>query len=208
MIDQLQLNTAQSELLKKFVIDLSSKESPNPSPFDLASRFVSMDTGAESDISTETMFKWAYEQSVNTLGQDTLISVAGQAQTLLQGMLIFCLSNFLTVLSTVGNIAFQIVLYLTLVYFFLDMDGSIVSTSLRTVIVEEEIRNKIETDLKELIAGLFVMNVYGALLQATYTWILLDFMGVNCVYLYALFTAFFKTVPFASVWLVGLVASI
>ena len=88
------------------------------------------------------------------------------------------------------------------------MDGNIVSTSLRTVVVEEEIRNKIETELKELIAGLFVMNVYGALLQATYTWILLDFMGVNCVYLYALFTAFFKTVPFVSVWMVGLVASI
>ena len=56
--------------------------------------------------------------------------------------------------------------------------------------------------------GLFITNISGAALQAAYTWMIFDFMGVKCVYLYALMAAFFKTVPFTSNFLLGLVASI
>ena len=37
---------------------------------------------------------------------------------------------------------------------------------------------------------------------------LLDIFGVNSIFLYALIAAFFKTVPFLSTWMVGLVAAL
>lgn len=61
---------------------------------------------------------------------------------------------------------------------------------------------------EEVMSGLFVVNVSGAFLQAIFTWLVLDLMGVKCVFLYALGAAFFKTVPLASTWLVGLIASV
>ena len=49
-----------------------------------------------------------------------------------------------------------------------------------------------------MIAGLFIINFKGAILQALYTGMLFDIFGVNYIYLYALMAAFFKTVPFLS----------
>ena len=46
-------------------------------------------------------------------------------------------------LATIGNLAFQLILYLTLVYFFLDIDGNIVESSLETVVMETEHRAKL-----------------------------------------------------------------
>ena len=108
---------------------------------------------------------------------------------------------------TIGNVTFQAILYMTLVYFFLDLDGNIISVSLESVVTDVQVRDYVSTMAQEVIAGLFVVNTSGAILQAVYTWLIFDFMGVKCVYLYALIGAFFKTVPFTSTWLVGLVAT-
>ena len=74
--------------------------------------------------------------------------------------------------------------------------------------MEKAKRTRVAQMTREVLTGLFVANLSGAILQAVYTWMILDLMGVKCVYLYALTCAFFKTAPFASTWLVGLVASI
>ena len=50
----------------------------------------------------------------------------------------------------------------------------------------------------DVIVGLFAVTTFGAILQAIYTWLILDMFGVSCIYLYALVAAFFKTVPLAS----------
>ena len=100
------------------------------------------------------------------------------------------------------------ILYLTLVYFFLDLDKNIVDICLRSVAMEKAKRTRVAQMTREVLTGLLEANLSGAILQAVYTWMILDLMGVKCVYLYALTCAFFKTAPFASTWLVGLVASI
>lgn len=100
------------------------------------------------------------------------------------------------------------ILYLTLVYYFLDLDGNILQKSLHSIVMEDKVRKSIATMAEEVMSGLFVVNVSGALLQAIFTWLVLDLMGVKCVFLYALSAAFFKIVPLASTWLVGLIASV
>ena len=95
-----------------------------------------------------------------------------------------------------------------LVFFFLDLDGNIVQDSLQSVVIEKDLKKKVITIAQEVVSGLFIANMSGALIQAAYTWILLDFFGVKCVYLYSLTAALIKTVPFASTSLVGVVAAI
>jgi len=163
-----------------------------------------MTSQAGQEVPVQDILSWVYEQ----LGKETIIDVGFQLKTVLLGVVSFSLGNFATILATVGNITFQVILYLTLVLYFLDLDGSIMSRSLRSIVVEQEVRMHIESEAKEMIAGLFVINFKGALLQAIYTGMILDIFGVKCVFLYALVAAFLKTVPFMSTWLVGLVSAL
>ena len=61
---------------------------------------------------------------------------------------------------------------------------------------------------EDIVTGLFETNMSGAFLQAAYTWMILDFFGVNCVYLYSLTAAFFKIVPFTTPLIVIIIAAV
>jgi len=42
-----------------------------------------------------------------------------------------------------------------------------------------------------------------AIYQAVYTWLILDFAGLDYIYVYSLVASFFKIVPLISTWMIG-----
>lgn len=119
-----------------------------PSSFsDLFATFTSS-TGAASEDSAGSEqsvvdpYHW-YMMASEWLGQDTLLSVASQTQSMVTTTVAFCLTNFVTLFVTVGNLAFQAILYLTLVYYFLDLDSNIVQVSLEGTVMSRSTRHRV-----------------------------------------------------------------
>ena len=146
---------------------------------------------SQSSSGNANIYANLYRMFTQLVGWDIMLGLFGQLQSLLGLTLALC--------TLIGNLTFQLFLYLTLSYYFLDLDYDLLDNCLKGLAVEnDDVREKVVMMAIDVIKGLFAMNIVGAILQAVYTWLILDAFGVSCIYLYGLVAAFFKTVPFAS----------
>jgi predicted PurR-regulated permease PerM len=123
-------------------------------------------------------------------------------------ILIFGFSNIIAWLLSISSMAFNIVLYFTIVYYLLDMDRDIINLSCRLLPIKKEARQDVVNSLKQSVKGVFLSNFKMAIYQALYTWLILDSFSIQYVYIYALVAAFFKIVPLVSTFLLGLLGAI
>ena len=131
-----------------------------------------------------------------------------QANTRLMQVAVFGFSNMLAWLTAIGNWAFNIFLYFSIVYLLVESEVSALDYALEFVPQAGQVRSGLKKALVEKIDGVFTSQFEGALYQAIFTWVILDFAGVKYVFLYSIASAFFKTVPFVSTFVVGLVGAV
>lgn len=120
---------------------------------DLISSFSSAASATDGEDSIEILstnstdpldtLRSIYEVSGPYVDLSTVFSVANRSQAILTKIITFCLFNFVALLSTVGALAYQAILYLCLVYYFLDFDHQILTVSLNNVTMKPELREKV-----------------------------------------------------------------
>lgn len=131
-----------------------------------------------------------------------------KANTKLMQLALFSFSNTLTWLTAIGNWAFNIFLYFSIVYLLVETEVSALDYALEFIPQAGQLRSGLKKALVEKIDGVFTSQFEGALYQAIFTWVIFDFAGVKYVFLYSIASAFFKTVPFVSTFVVGAVGAI
>lgn len=131
-----------------------------------------------------------------------------KTNTKLMQVAVFSFSNMLAWLTMIGNWAFNIFLYFSIVYLLVDSEVSALDYALEFVPQAGQVRSGLKKSLVEKIDGVFTSSFEGALYQAIFTWIILNYAGVEYAFLYCLASAFFKTVPFVSTFVVGSVGAL
>lgn len=133
--------------------------------------------------------------------------MALQANTSVLQATLFGVSSVFAWFATIGNFAFNIFLYCTLVYVLVSAEKGPLEYALGWVPESGNLRGGLHDMLTAKIDAVFSAQLEGALFQAAFTWLIFDFARVPYVYLYCVLAAFFKTVPFISTSIVGVVGA-
>ncbi|TNV83204.1 hypothetical protein FGO68_gene11841 [Halteria grandinella] len=137
-----------------------------------------------------------------------VLTVASKITSQGASVFAFGISNIFALLFTLSNFAFNVLLYFTLLSYFLNDQEDLIDMVYKMFPMEEERKKKQKIALSKAIKGVFVSNLQLAIYQALYTWMLFDYFDVNYRYLYTLFSAFFKIVPVLSTTLIGVLGAV
>ena len=67
---------------------------------------VSETTATGISVENANIFYEIYQSLIDSFGQDALVSVAGKTQSFLMLIIAFCLSNFMTMVVIIADLAF------------------------------------------------------------------------------------------------------
>lgn len=118
------------------------------------------------------------------------------------------LTNLVGWCFAISNYLFMIFLYFSFVYWMVDAPTSTIDLLLSFLPKEGELKPILKQKLKTKITGVFSYNLKSAVYQIVYTWILLDMLKLKYMFLYCVTGAFFRTLPFVSTLLVGVLAAL
>ncbi|TNV83242.1 hypothetical protein FGO68_gene6636 [Halteria grandinella] len=127
-----------------------------------------------------------------------VLTVASKITSQGASVFAFGISNIFALLFTLSNFAFNVLLYFTLLSYFLNDQEDLIDMVYKLFPMEDERKKKQKIALSKAIKGVF----------ALYTWMLFDYFDVNYRYLYTLFSAFFKIVPVLSTTLIGVLGAV
>ncbi len=120
----------------------------------------------------------------------------------------FSYSGILAWVTMIGDFTFSLVLYFTITLYLVQSELSFLDYALGFVPNGGNLRAGLKHLISDKIEGVFNSNIEGAIYQAVFTWIVFDFAEIKYVFIYCLLAAFFKTVPFVSTSLIGVVGAL
>ncbi len=124
---------------------------------------------------TEDISKVAFAAH-NSYGADKILNSVYQLNSKLLALAAFSITFLAQLAASIGNLAFQIFLYFTLVFLLVSSQTSILDYML--AFLPKEPRLNLKQDLQAKISGVFTSQLESALYQAVFTWMLLDYAKV------------------------------
>lgn len=109
---------------------------------------------------TEDISKVAYAAH-NSYGAGKILSSVYQLNSQLLALAVFSITSMAGLAASIGNLAFQIFLYFTLVFLLVTSETSILDYALSSL--PQEPRRKLKQDLQEKISGVATSQLESAL---------------------------------------------
>eukprot|EP00347_Sterkiella_histriomuscorum_P007676 403348000 len=147
------------------------------------------------------------QYDITQLAKQTLNIIFKVNSSIFQ-MVIYSVTNLLSFISSLSNIAFNVILYFTILTYLLQDDNDLIDKVITILPLDDLTRKRIYKSINDSIKGVFQSNVKIAFFQAIYTWLLFDLFKVQYIYLYCLLASFFKIVPIVQVTIFGLVGGL